>query len=121
MLARTGSPCDLIIYKQISAVHFPYQFIERFFKLFLAYRYPDLQRVRAPEKAIHMFIQRKNMIIPARPRIVHTVAEPADTIIHRNRHLIQRSVFSIIIAKTFHFSSSLSVTHPQSKVICNHK
>ena len=102
MLPGPGSPRHLVIHKQISGIHLLNKTAEQIFQFFLADGHDDFQSVCISEKTVHVFIQCKNMIIPARTGIIYSVPEPGSAVVHGNRHLIQRTIGPVIISKFFH-------------------
>ena len=102
MFPGPGSPRHLIIDKQAAGIHLFYKTVQKLFQFFLADGHDDLQSMGISKKAVHVFIQRKNMIIPAGTGIIHPVPEPGSAVVHGDRHLIQRTIVSVIISKFFH-------------------
>jgi hypothetical protein len=79
-----------------------YQAVQCILQFFLADRYLDLQSLCTAEESVHMLIQRENVIIPAWTCIINAVSEPGNAVIHRDGHILKRTIYSIIISKSFH-------------------
>ena len=109
MGAHGGAARHLIIDEQIAGIQLQDQILQQSLHPGFLHGHPDVQRLRAAEEAVDVLVDGEDMIIAAGTGVVDTVAEPADTVVHRDGHLFDRPICTVVISQSLHESIILSV------------
>ena len=109
MAARRDATGHLEIQDQAVAFDLVHQAHEHLLKPFLGLRDLDINQGSAPIDTVDMLLDRHRDVIKNIGNIVHPVAEITGPVVHRHRHFLDQTGFSVVVGDVFHRASLLMI------------
>ena len=98
MVSRRAASGALNIYKLVAVVNLEHKVFEKSRKFFLGDGDVYFKNSRAVIEAGEMMLEIEYLMIVSIGRVIDAVAEPADSVNHRNSHILDFVVFAVVVA-----------------------